>query len=123
MNGIDPAAIGAMIFNSTACYEKFNTLTYEQCKEAADAASEASQRHPLFSREKNGKFAEFDIPHFGKKSSVFCAAVMTAWLVWVQKFLNGNPLPSGALLQASADGLGLFDERKLSDYWKSRKNA
>lgn len=52
MNGIDPAAIGAMIFNSTA-----------------------------------------------------------------------YPLPSGALLQASADGLGLFDERKLSDYWKSRKNA
>ena len=118
--GIDAAATGATMFYAVACYERFNALTYEQCKEAADAAGNASLGYPLYSRDKNGKFPEFDIPHFGKKSSVFCAALMSAFLVWTQRVMQNNPLPGSTLLQAASDGLGLFDRKQLSEYWKGK---
>lgn len=113
----DPAAHGAVLFYATDCYLKFNRLTYEQCAEAVNVAGEASMGYPLFNRDKDGKFPQFDVPHFGKKSSVFCAAIMGAWLVWQQCVLRDNPLPDNSILQAAKDGLFLFDKKTLSEYW------
>lgn len=113
---IDPAC-GAVMMYAASCYERFNALTFEQCQAAANAASEASQREPLFMRGKSGKFTEFDIPHFGWRSSVYVAAIMSAWLVWTQRVIQNFSLPTSTLLRAAADGLALFDKDKLSEYW------
>jgi len=117
---IDPAVHGAVMFYAADIYGHFNGLTYQQCREASEAANNASIRYPLFSRDKKGRFPEFDIPHFGKRSSVYCGAIMSAWLVWCNRVLADNPLPSSALLSAANDGLTLWPRDGISDYWKGR---
>lgn len=119
----DAVLYSAIIFYSVSCFQIFNHLTYEQGQEAASAASEASQRNPLYLRNKKGNFDQYDIPHFGKRSSVYVMAILSAWIVWVQKKICGNPLPSSPLLEASGNGLVLFDDKDLSDYWKGRRTC
>ena len=110
--GIDPAMIGSIIFNSVACYGVFDRLGFEKAKEAADACAEHSLRYPLWMRNEKGVFPTFDIPHFGPRSSVFCIAIQTAFLVWVYK---GKDLPSGPLMSAALDGYRLYKLEKKED--------
>lgn len=116
INPDNPALTGAIMFYSASCFSVFNRLTFEQCQEAAEAAGEAAQHDPLWMRNKKGEFDQYDIPHFGKRSSVYVMAIMSAWLVWIQKKIYGYQLPDSPLLAASVSGLALFDEA-LSDYW------
>lgn len=113
----------AITFYSLSCFQIFNHLTYEQGQEAAEAASEASQRNPLHLRNSKGNFDQYDIPHFGKRSSIYVTAILSAWLVWIEKKIYGNPLPSSSLLEASENGLVLFNDKDLSDYWKDRRTC
>lgn len=119
----DAVLYSAIMFYSVSCFQTFNHLTYEQGQEAALAASEASQRNPLWMRNAKGNFDQYNIPHFGMRSSVYVMAILSAWLVWMQKEIYGNPLPSSPLLEASENGLGLFNDKDLTDYWRDRKHA
>jgi len=114
----NPALTAAIMFYSASCFSVFNHLTFKQCQKAAEAAGEASQRSPLWMRNAKGEFDQYDIPYFGKRSSVYVMAIMSAWLVWIQKKIYGYPLPDSPLLAASVDGLALFGEQ-LSDYWQN----
>ena len=108
MTAPDNAALhGAISFYAASCYPTFERLGFDAAKEAADAAGEANSQYPCWQRDKKGQFPEFDLPHFGKRSSVFCIAVLCAFLVWTQK-AAGNPLPDSPLLAAAEDGWKLW---------------
>ena len=104
---IDAAAYMAVMYYSMACYPVFARIGTEAAKEAADFCSERAMEWPLFERNKKGEFPQYDVPHFGKKSSVYCAAIMSAFLVWTQK-AAGNPLPDTDLLKAGEEGYMLW---------------
>ena len=109
MAHMDPAMVGAILFNSADCFAVFAKLTPEQAKEAAEFASEQSQRYPLWQRNAKGKFPEFDVPHFGKRSSVYLIALMSAYLIWAQKQAGIEPVPTTPLMRAALDGYAMFE--------------
>ena len=108
MSQADPAMIGAVMFNAASCYEVFARLTPEQAKEAADFASEQSQRYPLWQRDAEGQFPTFEVPHFGKRSSVYLMALLSAYLVWAQKRAGIEPVPATPLMRAARDGYAAY---------------
>lgn len=113
MDRIDPMMVGAVMFNSADCYGRFAALTPEHALEAADFASEQSQRYPLWQRDARGEFPTYEVPHFGKRSSVYLIALMSAYLVWMQKQAGIQTMPLTPLLRAAMDGYALY-ERKPS---------
>jgi len=120
---MDESLAGAVRFYSASCYSVFNQLTIKQGQEAAEAAGEAAEHAPLWMPNKKGEFDQYEIPHFGKRSSVYVMAIMSAWIVWLHKKIYEQPyLPSSPLLAASQDGLALFNE-PLSEYWEKIKKG
>ena len=97
----DAALHGTLMYYACACYPKFEALGFAQAKEAADAASAASQEQPLLVADKKGKFPTLTLPHFGEVSGPKAVAVMSAFLVWVCK---GENLPDSSMLRAAHDG-------------------
>ena len=105
----DPAMTGALTFFSVSCYERFATLTPAQCQEAADFASARSGEYPLWMRGKKGEFPQYDVPHFGTRSSVYLIALMSAFLVWSQKKAGIETMPDSPLLDAALMGYKLYE--------------
>lgn len=110
---IDPSVEPMIMWYSQSCYSIFDQIGYAASLEAAESASEFNQRKPLLMREKNGKFPETDIPHFGIRSGPFCVALLTAFLVWSQHQHNedesGNIyLPDSVFLVAAESGYRLW---------------
>jgi len=103
----DPAMYGAITFDSVSCYEIFERVGFAAAKLAADAAGEASLRCPLWQRDAKGKFPEFVIPGFGRRSSIYVIAIQAAFLVWTQ-VKAGNPLPESVFLKAALEGHKLW---------------
>lgn len=111
MAQVDPAMTGAILFNSADCYGRFAKLTPKQAREAADFASEQSQRYPLWQRDaKTRQFPTYDVPHFGKRSSVYLMALMSAYLVWVQKRAGIEVVAQTPLVRAAMDGYALYEQ-------------
>ncbi len=112
MAQIDPAMVGAILFDSAHCYSVLATLTPEQAKEAADFASEQSLRCPLWERDaKTHQFPIYDVPYFGKRSSIYLIALMSAYLVWMQKQAGIQTMPQTPLVQAALDGYTLYAQK------------
>lgn len=98
---------------SQDCYSKFEQMGYDAAKEAADAASQFNQEHPLLMRDKHGKFPETDIPHFGVRSGPYAVALLSAFLVWAQHLSNEDDesnihLPDSMFLKAAESGYQLW---------------
>ena len=79
---VDEALLGAIRFYAASLYPVFENLGEVAAKEIAMAAEEANLKYPCWMRNEKGKFPEFELPHLGKKSSVYCIAAMSAYLVW-----------------------------------------
>lgn len=108
----DPALPGAITFYSAACYPIFDQIGEDKAREAADFCSQKSQEYPLWMRDKKGKFPEYDVPHFDKRSSVFCIAIMSAYLIWRQRKAGITEYPSSTFLDAANMGYMLCYGRK-----------
>jgi hypothetical protein len=101
--------VGAVMFSSVGCYRRFATLTPAQAQEAADFASARSQEYPLWQRDAKGEFPTYEVPHFGKRSSVYLIALMSAYLVWMQKQAGVALVAPTPLLRAALDGYALYE--------------
>ena len=109
----DPQMLGAIMYYSAACYPIFDQIGDDKAKEAANFCSQKSQEYPLWMRNKKGKFPEYDVPHFGKRSSVFCIAVMSAYMIWQQRKAGITEFPASVFLDAANMGWGLcYGEKK-----------
>lgn len=107
----DAALTGAITFYSVGCYERFMELTGDQAQEAMDFAQEQSMVYPLWQRNEKGEFPQYDVPHFGIRSSVWLMALMSAWLVWMQKGAGIELLPDSPLLKAAECGYTLLEAK------------
>jgi len=94
----------AIMFDAAACYEVFDRIGDVAAAEAAQAANEHNLQFPCWMPGTNGRFREFDIPHFGRRSSVFVLAIIAGYLVWISR--RGNqPIPDdNGFLTAAAAG-------------------
>ncbi len=109
----DPALQMAVFWYVQDVYGRLGRLTDTEMRRVADAAGDAICTYPCWMRDEHGQFPEFDLPHLGKKSSVYVIAVAVAILVWEQCHLANNPLPDSPLLAVGLDGLKLW--RQLHD--------
>ena len=108
---MDEALLGSIRFYSASLYPLFDNLGEVAAKEIAMAAEEANSRYPCWMRNAKGEFPEFELPHLGKKSSVFCIAAMSAYLAWTV-LKAGMELPDSPLLEAAQDGWQLWKMEK-----------
>src|SRR5579859_1967358 len=120
MKDFDPALQMAVFWYVQDVYGHLGRLTETEMRQVADAAGEAICGYPCWMRDEHGQFPEFDLPHIGKKSSVYVIAVAVAILVWVQCHLTNNPLPDSPLLAVGLDGLKLWRQlHAVAPAWQS----
>lgn len=103
----DPAVFGCVMYYAASIYPVFERVGFEAAQKIVQVAEQASLEYPLFQRDKTGKFPTVDLPEFGPRPTPFCAAVMSAFLVWTQR-KAGNPLPDSPLIQAASSGYTLW---------------
>jgi len=48
------------------------------------------------------------VPYFGKRSSVYLMALLSAYLVWAQKRAGIEPVPATPLMRAALDGYAVY---------------
>jgi hypothetical protein len=104
----DPALHSCLLAYSASIYPHFESIGEACSREAANFCSQWVQETPLC-RDPSGSFPERDIPHLGKRSVIYAVAVMTAFLVWMQKNQN---LPQSPLLKAASEGYILYKALK-----------
>ena len=109
MIGYDEALYQAVMWISVGIYPQFEAMGEKKAREAVDFCSEWSEHLPLFLH-KGNDFDQREIPGFGVRSSVYGMAVMSAFVVWVQK-KAGNELPTSPLLEACETGYNLWKLR------------
>lgn len=114
---LSPGLCEVVMLYSVAIYDQLNRLTIGQSKEVVDAALEIGLFNPLLMRNKHGKFDEFELPHLGKKSSVYVVAVQAAYLIWNQRHMKNAYVPNSPLLRAADDGFRFWkmQQRPQSD--------
>ncbi len=81
-------------------------------REAVDFCQKWSFEEPLWLPNKKGQFSQKEIPHLGKRSSIFAIAVLAAFLVWSQKGERQPAFESERWLQICYEGWR-FHQREL----------
>jgi hypothetical protein len=103
----DPALSPTIMFYSVSAYPVFERVGFDRSKEIVTQADQVLLENPL-SRNKKGEFDKFDIDEFGSVSVVFCAALVSAFLVWTQREAGIDYLPDSPFLSAANDGYNLY---------------
>jgi hypothetical protein len=93
----------AVMYYSAGIFPKFEAMGHDAAKKAAEFCSEWSGEQPLWL----GGATPREVPGFGTCSAAYGLAVMSAFIVWVQK-LAGHELPTSPLLQACESGWDLW---------------
>ena len=115
----DPALYASLLWYSVGIYPVIERLGFEGFKPIAESADGALLLHPLM-RDKKGNFPEVELPEFGKKSIVFCTAVVSAFLVYSQRSVGIDELPNSPLLKAANDGYNLWKLENRPDELPNR---
>lgn len=107
-NPTDPALTGAIMLYAMDVYNHIRDMPWNDVMTLSKAADQVLLEHPLV-RDKNGEFPKFDLPTYNEPQSiVYCLALVSAVLVWSQKVLADNELPSSPFLDAANMGLKLW---------------
>lgn len=91
----------AAFWNAISIFDVFQAIGPDAARELAEAAGRASDAFPLELTDEKGKFAELDLPHVGRRSGLYCLAVMAAYIVWQIRQANQPYLPDSPLLKAA----------------------
>jgi hypothetical protein len=108
LRDFDPALQMAVFWYVQSVCDQLQRLSPGQARELAEAAGDACCSYPCWLRDEAGNFPEFELPHIGRRSSVYVIAVMVAYIVWVQCHLADNPLPDSPLLVIGRDALNTW---------------